>query len=130
MDILLDTVAFIMIACEPERLSLHAKRLFTDPDNNIFLSVVSGWEIMLKQKLGKLTLTDKPETILTIDVAKHNIRVIPLRMTDIFQLALLPKVKNHKDPFDRMLVCQSLAHKMPILTPDPWIRKYDVKTLW
>lgn len=103
MDVLLDTVAFIMIASEPSRLSRSARKAYLDRNNRLFLSVVSGWEILVKHQQGKLTLKGKPEKILTEDVVKHNIETVALTMPDIFLLSTLPPI--HKDPFDRMLVC-------------------------
>lgn len=128
MDILLDTVGFIMIVSDPSRLSPIAQKTYLNTNNRLFLSVVSGWEILLKNQLGKLPLKDKPEKILTEDVVKHNIETIVLDMLDILPLSALPTI--HKDPFDRMLICQAKARNMSILTPDPLIRQYKVKTVW
>lgn len=128
MDVLLDTVAFIMIVSDPSRLSKEAARIYLNTNNRLFLSVVSGWEIMIKNKSGKLPLRDKAEVILTADVLRHNIETIGLDMRDVLQLSKLPP--NHKDPFDRMLVCQAKARKMIILTPDPLLKQYRVKTIW
>lgn len=132
MNILLDTVSFIMIVSHPEQLSVRAKKLYLNEENLFFLSVVSGWEIIVKNQLGKLDLLDTPEKILTDYIVGHDIEIIPLLMEDILQLSKItsPKTKRHKDPFDRMLVCQSKARNMPILTPDIWLQKYDIKTLW
>ena len=128
MNILLDTVTFIMIVSDSKRLSKTAKRIFLNSNNKLFLSVISGWEIIVKNQLGRLPLHDKPKNILTEDVIMHKIETISLEMSDILQLVNLPKI--HKDPFDRMLVCQAKTHDMPILTPDPLIKKYKIKTLW
>lgn len=130
MNILLDTSSFIWTISNPDRLSKKAKVCYLTEDNTFYLSVVSAWEMIVKYNLGKLPLPERPEKIITSQIVTHSIQLISLEMNDILQLSKLPDVKTHKDPFDRMLVCQSLARKMTILTPDPWIKKYEVKTIW
>ncbi|PJE61919.1 PIN domain nuclease [Candidatus Roizmanbacteria bacterium CG10_big_fil_rev_8_21_14_0_10_39_12] len=130
MNILLDTSTFIWTISNPDRLSKKAKEVYLDEDNACFLSVVSTWEMIVKFNFGKLPLPEQPEKIITSQVAQHSIQIISLEMNDILQLSKLHNIKSHKDPFDRMLACQSLARKMPILTPDPWIKAYEVKTIW
>ncbi|HUF82656.1 MAG TPA: type II toxin-antitoxin system VapC family toxin, partial [Burkholderiales bacterium] len=58
----------------------------------------------------------------------HGIETLPLDEDAVLQLSRLPAI--HKDPFDRMLICQAIAHGMVILTPDPLIGRYPVRTLW
>lgn len=130
MNILFDTSSFIWTISNPDRLSKKAKGCYLTKDNMFFLSVVSAWEMIVKYDLGKLPLPERPEKIITSQIEVHSIQLISLEMNDIVQLSKLPNIKNHKDPFDRMLACQSLARNMPILTPDPWIKAYEVKTIW
>ena len=128
MNILLDTSTFIWVVANPKRLSKTAKDICLNEENTLYFSVISAWEIQIKYLLRKLPLPEVPEKIIQSQISKHRIEVLPLELDHIFQLSTLPSI--HKDPFDRMLVCQAKARRMNILTPDPQIRRYNVKTIW
>jgi PIN domain nuclease of toxin-antitoxin system len=76
------------------------------------LSVVSVWEAILKPRLGKLPLPHQPEHYLPAQRARHQIASLPLDEASVCQLATLPFV--HRDPFDRMVVCQTIEHGLPL----------------
>ena len=128
MDILLDTSVFIWVVANPKRLSRRARDICFEEENNLYLSVVSAWEIQIKYQIRRLPLPETPEKIIQGQIHKHSIEVLPLELGDVFMLSQLRRI--HKDPFDRMLVCQAKARKMTILTPDPLIKRYDIKTVW
>ena len=113
---------------DDQRLSESARSIFADPDNEIYLSVISAWEIILKNKLGRLPLPGTPSDFIKRWRTRHDIESLPLDEESVFQLSRLPEY--HKDPFDRMLVCQAVAGGMVILTPDPLISAYPVRTEW
>lgn len=128
MKLLLDTCTFLWIALGSDELSSAARSAFRDPANDVFLSVVSAWEIALEYSVGKLPLPDAPARYLPGVRARHGIAPLPLDEGAALQLPKLPDL--HRDPFDRMLVCQAIAHGLEIVTPDAAISQYPVRTLW
>jgi PIN domain nuclease of toxin-antitoxin system len=97
------------------------------PANEVFLSVVSYWEICVKHLLGKLPLPDSPERYVPLQREKHRITSLSLNEIAVAKLVGLPM--HHRDPFDRMLICQSLAHDLHFASSDPLIQQYQVKLL-
>lgn len=128
MRLLLDTCTFLWILTDAPELSDRARELFEDPGNDVLLSSVSCWEISLKFLLGRLPLPLPPERYVPHQRDKHGIVALPLEEEPSLYLSRLPKI--HNDPFDRMLICQSIVHGLSILTPDPHIRRYPVHTIW
>jgi PIN domain nuclease of toxin-antitoxin system len=126
--LLLDTCTFIWHADDPAALSPVAAAALTDPNNELFLSAVTLVEICIKVSLGKLTLSAPPEQLLHL--ARTNAGIVPLPLGEAAALKILSLPQIHKDPFDRMLITQALAHNLTLLTPDPLIRQYPVPTLW
>jgi len=122
---LLDTVTLVWALGSPERLSPHARRLVDDGENVV--SVGSYWEVVIKARKGLLSIADVPTwwrraTELTAA------RVLPIRASHVTALATLPML--HKDPFDRILIAQSIAEGLSLVTNDGPIREYPVSTMW
>ncbi len=128
MKLLLDTCTFLWLISDATELSPPARRLFSDPANDVFLSVASSWEIIVKNQLGKLPLPQPPYEFIPTWRTRHNIEPLPLAEAAVLQLARLPDY--HRDPFDRILICQAIADGLAILTPDPLIRQYPVRVEW
>lgn len=128
MNLLLDTSTFLWIILGAPDLSDHARELFTDPTNEVYLSAVSTWEISIKHGLGKLPLPDTPERFIPAQRERHGIAPLPLHEEATLYLDRLPAY--HRDPFDRMLICQAIVHGMTILTTDNLILQYPVRSIW
>jgi PIN domain nuclease of toxin-antitoxin system len=128
LNILLDTCTFLWIASDSPELSSKARNLFKDPDNEVYLSVASAWEIIVKHNLGKLPLPEPPHKFIYKWRARHQIASLSLDEAAVLQLSRLPEY--HKDPFDRILICQAIANSLVILTPDNHITQYPVRTDW
>ena len=128
MKLLLDTVTFLWIVEGSDRLSMVAREQFAARSNEVLLSPVSAWEIIVKHQLGRLPLPDRPERFLPAMREQHGIETLPLEETATLQLGRLPAL--HRDPFDRMLICQAIDAGLTILTPDELVRQYPVSTLW
>jgi PIN domain nuclease of toxin-antitoxin system len=126
--ILLDTCTFLWIIGDAPELSNRARELFIDPANDVFLSAVSAWEISVKHGLGRLPLPEPPEKFIPLQRESHGIEALPLEEEATLYLNRLPS--SHRDPFDRMLICQAIVHGMVILTPDELITQYPVRSLW
>jgi PIN domain nuclease of toxin-antitoxin system len=105
-----------------------AREIFVEPGNEIFLSSVSAWEIAVKYALGKLPLPESPGRFFPLQRKQHGIDPLPLDEEAALYLSRLPLL--HKDPFDRMLVCQAVVHELIILTSDELIQQYPIRTLW
>ncbi len=128
MKVLLDTCTFLWVLTDDPMLSADATRLVRDTGNQIFLSAVSAWEISIKHNLGRLPLPRPPEIYVRDMREAHRIESLPLDEEAALYDAKLPKI--HRDPFDRMLVCQSIVGGIPIVTPDQAIAQYPIRTLW
>jgi PIN domain nuclease of toxin-antitoxin system len=126
--ILLDTCSFLWLAGKPADVSARARELFADPDNEIFLSVVSCWEIAAKHSAGRLELPDPPARFIVEACKRAGIESLPLEEEAVLYVSRLPKL--HSYPFDRMLICQSIVHGVAILTPDERIAQYPIHTIW
>jgi len=98
-----------------------------DPRNEVFLSAVSFWEICLKHSLGKLPLPQSPAHFVPLQREKHLIAPLALDEAAVAQLSGLPAL--HRDPFDRMLVCQARAHNLTLASSDSLVRQYPVALL-
>ena len=128
MNILLDTCTFLWIISDSLELSERAREVFQYDSASVFLSCVSVWEIIVKHALGRLPLPDPPAQFIAGMRVLHAIEPLPLEEEAVLMLPRLPDI--HRDPFDRMLICQALAHGLSLLTPDPLIRRYPVPVVW
>jgi PIN domain nuclease of toxin-antitoxin system len=128
MRLLLDTCTFLWIAAGSKELSTQARTLFADPGNEVFLSSASVWEIVVKNRLGKLPLPDSAEKFIAGNRQAHAVAPLPIDEESVLHLSRLPDF--HRDPFDRMLVCQAIAHALTVLTPDELVRRYPIRTMW
>jgi PIN domain nuclease of toxin-antitoxin system len=128
VKILLDTCTFLWIVGDSPELSEASRNLFREPSNDVFLSAVSVWEISVKYALGKLPLPHPPEKYIPTQREKHMVDPLGLDENSVLHLNRLPQL--HKDPFDRMLICQAINHGLVILTPDELIAQYPVASKW
>ena len=121
--LLLDTHVVLWALAEPEKLTRPARMALEDAENEVFVSVVSGWEIAIKRGLGKLEAPDDLEAAIRMQGFE------PLLMTfhHAAQAGSLPP--HHRDPFDRMLIAQTQAEGLVLVTRDPDIPRYGVHIL-
>lgn len=116
------------MVAEPEQLTANARRLVVDPSNEVYLSVVSCWEIALKHSLGRLPLPESPGQFIPLQRQAHGIESLPLDEEAALHVARLPIL--HNDPFDRMLASQAIVHGLVLLTPDKQVARYPVRISW
>ena len=128
MRVILDTATFLWAVSDAAEFSEEARDIFADPENEIYLSSVSSWEIAVKYALGKLPLPESPGRFVPLQRKQHGIDRLQLDEEAALHLYRLPLL--HKDPFDRMLICQAIVHHLVILTPDELIEQYPVRTIW
>jgi PIN domain nuclease of toxin-antitoxin system len=127
MKILLDTHIFLWFISRDQRLPADMQEIIQDLDNEIYLSVVSTWEAIVKYQLGKLPLPESPATYFPRHCDRHQILNLDLDQASVSQLANLPSL--HRDPFDRMLICQALQNDMAIATVDGAVKAYPINLL-
>ena len=127
MKFLLDTHIFLWFISGDTRLPDDWRDIIRDAGNDVYLSVVSLWEAIIKYHLGKLPLPESAENYLPTQRIRHQIASLSLDETSVRRLADLPPV--HRDPFDRMLVCQALEHNLTIVTVDGAFKAYPAPIL-
>jgi len=123
MNILLDTHVLLWWLSDDASLGRKARKAIEDVNNLTFVSAASIWEIVIKKALGKLDLPTSFREIL----AAESFQTLDITTAHAFQVESLPL--HHRDPFDRMLIAQCQVEGLILVTNDPEIRKYDVKTL-
>lgn len=128
MKLLLDTCTFLWSIAGGGAISDAARTALVDPGNAVYLSSVSAWEIAVKHSLGRLPLPEPPERYVPAERRARGIEPLPLDEEASLHLSRLPVL--HRDPFDRMLICQALIGGLSLVTPDPEIARYPVRTLW
>lgn len=127
MKALLDTHTFLWAIAGDERLSHRAERIFRGP-SDLWLSVASLWEIFTKVQVGKLQLPAPAGPYLVKKLVENRIETLPVLLDHVLKLETLPM--HHRDPFDRMLIAQSLQEKLPLVTSDSKFHKYSIDLIW
>ena len=129
MSYLLDTHTLIWWATEPYRIPERTTAILRDPQNELYFSAASSWEVQIKIGIGKISFSQPWEIIVERETEKNSLIILPVTLEHTFILAKLPSL--HKDPFDRMLIAQALTNNLTIVTNDRFIRSYpDVETVW
>jgi len=128
MNLLLDTHAFLWFIAGDNRLSQTARSLIENPENQVFLSQVSLWEIAIKISLGKLTLLQPFERLIADQLRENQIQLLDIRLQHAAGVISLPF--HHRDPFDRMLIAQAQAEHLTLVSEDSAITQYDVLRAW
>lgn len=124
MKLLLDTHIFLWYLSADPRLPNTMTQAIRQPENQVYWSVISLWECLVKHGLGKLPLPDAPETWLPRQRQRHSIAALDMDEASIRHLVKLPAL--HRDPFDRMLICQAIEHGLVLVTVDEAVRRYPV----
>jgi PIN domain nuclease of toxin-antitoxin system len=127
MRLLLDTHVFLWYISADSRLPASFRDSICDPSNEVFLSVASVWEAVIKYALGKLPLPEEPADYLPHQREAHHIASLPIEEAAFAHLAKLPPL--HRDPFDRIMIAQALQHGLTLVTVDDAVRAYPVPLL-
>lgn len=127
MNYLIDTHTFLWAISEDDQLSDTAKDLIEQVENTIYLSIASLWEMSIKISINKLELEEAFETLVPRELYNFNIQL----MIDIEHLVTLSSLPlHHRDPFDRLIISQSLIEKLPIISRDEKFYHYDINQIW
>lgn len=128
MDALLDTHAMLWFIWDDPQLSAVARTFIADPSNQILVSVASCWEIAIKVSVGKMKLGEPAQTFLLREIPRNRFGLLPITLTHATGVESLPL--HHRDPFDRLLISQALAEKLPIVGVDAVVDAYGVQRIW
>jgi PIN domain nuclease of toxin-antitoxin system len=127
MNLLLDTHIFLWFITNDPKLPAAYALAIQDPANDVHLSTASVWEAVIKFALGKLPLPGPAPTYLPARRMSHGIASLPVEEGDMPHLATLPH--HHRDPFDRIIISQTLRHGMTLLSVDQAVTQYAVPVL-
>jgi len=128
MKVLLDTHAFLWSITGDDRLSKTAEKTFLNPDNNLYFSAASFWEICIKLSLGKLSLKRGWFKTIQEEMRINAVQWLPVEMQHCVELTNLPF--HHRDPFDRMLIAQAMVEDLQLLSRDGRLSAYQIKRIW
>jgi len=126
--LLLDTHAFLWLVSADRRLPVPARRAILDPGNDRCLSMASVWEIAIKASRGKLRLDVPLHDLIDSEATANGISLLALEKRHAIAVATLPS--HHRDPFDRLLVCQALAEELTLVSADRAFDAYGLRRLW
>lgn len=127
MKILLDTHIFLWYIAGDENLTEKLKKIITDTQNEVYISVISIWECVIKQQIGKLDFPYEAGKYLSEKRELHKLESLSITENTILHLHKLPLL--HKDPFDRLLICQAIENEYTLITIDSFITQYQVEKL-
>lgn len=128
MKFLLDTQAFLWMVTDNSLVSKKIKKLFLDQENIFYLSLVSIWEMSIKMSLGKLKVQQPFEKFILNQLQENFIEQLPIHFRHVTKVRTLPF--HHRDPFDRLLIAQSLIEDLPVVSSDSAFAKYGISVLW
>ena len=128
MRLILDTHAFLWWITDDPRLSPRARQVMGNAHNELFLSVASAWEIAIKTRLGRLSLEERADRFVPDQLSRNGISSLPIEMSHALYTTRLPDI--HRDPFDRLIIAQSVLERLPVVTKDSVIARYKVETIW
>lgn len=126
--LLLDTCTFLWWATDDPSVPNAVRDRLRDPDEQVYLSSVSAWEICVKYGLGRLPLPALPSEYIPDRRKRLALTPLGLEESDVLSVSKLPPL--HRDPFDRMLVSQAIVRGLTLVTPDPAVRAYPCATWW
>jgi PIN domain nuclease of toxin-antitoxin system len=124
MRLLLDTQVWLWLQTEPERVPDDLRSRLADTATELLLSAASSWEIAIKYSLGKLALSSPPRDYVPSRMRSGAVSALPVSHAHSLHVATLPL--HHRDPFDRLLIAQAQLEKLPLVTADKRIDRYDV----
>jgi PIN domain nuclease of toxin-antitoxin system len=119
--VLLDTHLLLRAAIQPDRLSDAARAIFDRLDNELTFSVVSVWEVAIKRSLGRSDF-QVDASLLRRGLLENGYQELTITGEHAIAVGLLPPI--HRDPFDRLLIAQSMVEAIPLITTDPVVARY------
>ncbi len=121
---LIDTHIYIWLDANPNKIKAEWQEVLANPNNKIYLSMASLWEMQIKYQLGKLKLSMPLDDLIEDLKTSGLYQILPIQENHILQLKNLPNI--HKDPFDRMLIAQAMTEQLMLITDDEKIIQYPI----
>jgi PIN domain nuclease of toxin-antitoxin system len=128
MKVLVDTHAWIWFAIGDSNLSAAARSIIEDPNNEKLISPASYWEIAIKISIGKFATSKPYDQFVQHAITGQGFSILPILPSHTLALISLPF--HHRDPFDRLLVAQSLVEQIPLVSIDAKLDAYSIQRLW
>ena len=128
MRLLLDTHTFLWFVNDSPKLSLKALHSL-EGNNELLLSTVSLWEIAIKSNIGKLKLAIPYNDFIPEHLSINEIEELAITLEHLSRLESMP-LRNHRDPFDRLLIAQAIVEQIPIVSADEVFDEYEITRLW
>lgn len=128
MRYLLDTHSLIWFLGGDPQLSLHARQLILNEDNDVLISVVSLWEMAIKVGIGKLNLEQPFDRMFPDQLEKNSIDVLSIALDHLKVVSVLPL--HHRDPFDRLIIAQAQVERLTIISTDSAFDNYAIRREW
>ena len=129
MSYLLDTSAFLWFLSGDRKLSTLARRILEESDDAFYLSLASIWELAIKANLGRGLELPRPfAEFVEIELQAERIQILNIELAHLKRVAVMPL--HHRDPFDRVLIAQSLVENIPVITSDAAFDNYPVERIW
>ncbi len=127
MNLLIDTNIFIWLQIKINKISAQRMQILKSPNNTLFLSLASVWEMQLKIQNGKFSFPKSLPEIIKEQQLINDLQILPIVAEHIYELEKLPF--HHKDPFDRLLIAQATVENHTIVTDDSNFSAYSVKLI-
>ena len=128
MRLLLDTHTLIWWSTSSENLPERVLGLLEDPQNDLLLSIASVWEMQIKLQSGKLKLGKPLSGLIANQQANNELKILPIALPHVFALQSLPDL--HRDPFDRIMIAQTMVENLPFVSCDVVLDGYSIQRLW
>ena len=128
MKLLLDTHTLLWWAQDTDRLSATARRALINPRNQVAVSVVSVWELVIKESLGRIAIEGGAQALAASIIASQFAEILDVTLSDVMEWGTLPPV--HRDPFDRLLIAQAVGRRLTLVSCDRAFTEYPVGLLW
>ena len=128
MNILLDTQALLWFLLNDSRLSGEALEIIVDANELTFVRPASLWEIAIKISLGKYALPTSFESFWTEQLQINDFTLLPIAVSHVARVVALPF--HHRDPFDRLIISQSLVEAVPVVSSDTLFDQYGADRIW
>ncbi len=125
---MIDTHVFIWWTGKSNQLSSLDRDTLTDPETELILSIASVWEMQIKVSLGKLSFQTTLPELVNDEISRNRINLLPIELKHIYALHNLPL--HHRDPFDRLLIAQSILEELTIISIDEKFDSYGINRLW
>jgi PIN domain nuclease of toxin-antitoxin system len=126
--LLLDTHVWLWQISAPERIGRKTLAALKNPENELYFSIASMWELAIKVSAGKLNLPEVCEDFVPTAMRRHGVQSLPLEPEHAFATATLPL--HHRDPFDRILIAQARAENLTLVTADRKFKRYTLDLQW